>query len=261
MSRKQLRRAFTLIELLVVIAIIAILAAILFPVFAQAREKARQISCASNLKQLTTGITMYVQDHDETYPRADAATTVEDCRNAPGGCWLEGNPSFIFWQQMAQANIRNFGIMSCPSGPSSWFGTQPYHGHYAANEQVIRRRPDFYGGGVPPRKLQDIRASASTYLILDGGAYSLHPVSDVLKPHGTFYYLPGTGEAAAAPTPADLDPSLVQDFKSGRHQGGVNVAYCDNHVKFAKSAEVHGQARRFRLGQTNNWDPANPPGQ
>ncbi|MGC4047413.1 MAG: prepilin-type N-terminal cleavage/methylation domain-containing protein, partial [Armatimonas sp.] len=62
------RRAFTLIELLVVIAIIAILAAILFPVFAQAREKARQTSCLSNTKQIGTGLMMYTQDYDETYP-------------------------------------------------------------------------------------------------------------------------------------------------------------------------------------------------
>src|SRR5215213_4475316 len=60
--------AFTLIELLVVIAIIAILAAILFPVFAQAREQARPTSCLSNLKQLGTGAMMYLQDFDETYP-------------------------------------------------------------------------------------------------------------------------------------------------------------------------------------------------
>ena len=65
---QKLRRGFTLIELLVVIAIIAILAAILFPVFAKAREKARQISCASNLKQLGLGIIQYNQDNDETYP-------------------------------------------------------------------------------------------------------------------------------------------------------------------------------------------------
>ena len=65
-------QAFTLIELLVVIAIIAILAAILFPVFAQAREKARQTSCASNLKQLSLAAIMYVQDYDEVFPLVDA---------------------------------------------------------------------------------------------------------------------------------------------------------------------------------------------
>ena len=72
MTRQPLRtrHAFTLIELLVVIAIIAILAAILFPVFAQARDKARQTSCLSNIKQIGLGLMMYVQDSDETYPGA-----------------------------------------------------------------------------------------------------------------------------------------------------------------------------------------------
>src|SRR5919205_3767504 len=66
LARRRIRTAFTLIELLVVIAIIAILAAILFPVFAQARAKARQTSCLSNMKQIGTGLYMYVQDYDET---------------------------------------------------------------------------------------------------------------------------------------------------------------------------------------------------
>src|SRR5262249_38734327 len=68
LSMRNKKSAFTLIELLVVIAIIAILAAILFPVFAQAREKARSISCLSNNKQVSLGVLMYVQDYDETYP-------------------------------------------------------------------------------------------------------------------------------------------------------------------------------------------------
>ena len=65
-----IKKGFTLIELLVVIAIIAILAAILFPVFAQAREKARQTSCLSNMKQLGTATQLYMDDYDETFPPA-----------------------------------------------------------------------------------------------------------------------------------------------------------------------------------------------
>ena len=72
------KRAFTLIELLVVIAIISIIAAILFPVFAQAREKARQITCTSNEKQLSLGVLMYAQDNDETPPPSDGRISKVD---------------------------------------------------------------------------------------------------------------------------------------------------------------------------------------
>ena len=92
------KSAFTLIELLVVIAIIAILAAILFPVFAQAREKARQTSCLSNTKQLGTSILMYVQDYDETYPRA-----------CPDDWW------FYTWENTVQPYVKNTQVYKCPS--------------------------------------------------------------------------------------------------------------------------------------------------
>src|SRR5579862_3576887 len=82
----QNRRGFTLIELLVVIAIIAILAAILFPVFAQAREKARQTTCVNNNKQWTTAAMMYVQDYDETFPPAFGWY--------PGIGWLSGSGGY-----------------------------------------------------------------------------------------------------------------------------------------------------------------------
>jgi prepilin-type N-terminal cleavage/methylation domain-containing protein/prepilin-type processing-associated H-X9-DG protein len=98
------RKAFTLIELLVVIAIIAILAAILFPVFAQAREKARAIACLSNCRQIATGFMMYAPDYDETFCMTRSTTTL--CNN---GTFF--NP----WSMNIQPYLKNFNVMSCPS--------------------------------------------------------------------------------------------------------------------------------------------------
>jgi prepilin-type N-terminal cleavage/methylation domain-containing protein len=106
------RSAFTLIELLVVIAIIAILAAILFPVFAQAREKARAITCVSNLKQIGLGLVMYVQDYDETMPAAFICTpdvngsTDTDCDATDG---------VVSYEQQIFPYIKNKKVFVCPS--------------------------------------------------------------------------------------------------------------------------------------------------
>jgi len=113
------RRAFTLIELLVVIAIIAILAAILFPVFAQAREKARQATCQSNLKQIGSALAMYVQDYDETYPITDGAG------NQPAALWTQppdarGKPTVArlgVWATTLQPYVKSYAIYACPSCP------------------------------------------------------------------------------------------------------------------------------------------------
>jgi prepilin-type N-terminal cleavage/methylation domain-containing protein/prepilin-type processing-associated H-X9-DG protein len=98
-------KGFTLIELLVVIAIIAILAAILFPVFAQAREKARTISCASNMKQIELGRQMYVQDYDETYPATRIFTP---------------NGQHVTWRAVVMPYIKNEQLWICPSAPWSY---------------------------------------------------------------------------------------------------------------------------------------------
>lgn len=117
------RNGFTLIELLVVIAIIAILAAILFPVFAKVREKARQINCVSNMKQMGMGVLQYVQDYDETYPMSSFGYTF----STPGG------PETAEWDTVIMPYIkagstitRNGGIYSCPSFPYAVQGNQ-YH--------------------------------------------------------------------------------------------------------------------------------------
>src|SRR5471030_2357537 len=103
----MLRKGFTLIELLVVIAIIAILAAILFPVFSAAREKARQTSCASNEKQIGLAIIQYVQDFDETYPNIDQGQP-------------EASNTFstvnTLWADMIFSYVKSKQVFVCPSG-------------------------------------------------------------------------------------------------------------------------------------------------
>src|SRR5436190_4127132 len=100
--------AFTLIELLVVIAIIAILAAILFPVFAQAREKARQATCISNLKQISMAMIMYVNDYDEKFPAMSPFTGTGNCAHDPMGgrgstkCNNDAFVQFYGWALMIQ---------------------------------------------------------------------------------------------------------------------------------------------------------------
>ena len=116
---KHTRRGFTLIELLVVIAIIAILAAILFPVFAQAREKARAISCLSNIKQVNLGFQMYMQDYDEMWLFRPGHTP-----SASGYCdwkYVCGNDiPAQDWQDVIQPYIKNYAIFDCPSAPSEY---------------------------------------------------------------------------------------------------------------------------------------------
>ena len=111
------KRAFTLIELLVVIAIIAILSAILFPVFAKAREKARQASCSSNLKQLGLAFTQYVQDYDECYPLMS------------GYNFQASTPN---WAQEMYPYVKSTGVFACPDDPSP-AAVGDYVLSYAAN--------------------------------------------------------------------------------------------------------------------------------
>ena len=126
------RTGFTLIELLVVIAIIAILAAILFPVFARAREKARQTSCLSNLKQLAVALQMYTQDYDEMTP----AHTDDEPANPPPYNWM-----YDTFPLRLQPYIKNLNLYQC-SSDNGWTMPAPTAGgrwsSYVANSQIIR---------------------------------------------------------------------------------------------------------------------------
>jgi prepilin-type N-terminal cleavage/methylation domain-containing protein/prepilin-type processing-associated H-X9-DG protein len=149
MTQRGRRSGFTLIELLVVIAIIAILAAILFPVFAQARESARKITCMSNAKQLGLAVLMYTQDFDEQFPNSGAcwwdANSVS--RNTgPTGYRLTNNPTPASWRLEYQGNT---GPVPRPRGPwNFWLDqVQPY----TKNSRMVTC-PNHEGleGGNPP---------------------------------------------------------------------------------------------------------------
>ena len=188
-----MKKAFTLIELLVVIAIIAILAAILFPVFAQAREKARQASCLSNTKQMGLGVMMYSQDYDETMPPAYYY-------NATSGGNLDAS-GIHQWSGITQPYVKNGQIFVCPSdkingqtptnaGAPAVYDEQAPRISYTANEQVMPRPRGGVGGvlvGQPQRvvSLASIDAPASVIAITEFTDY-LNALSGT-GPGGTFY--------------------------------------------------------------------------
>jgi prepilin-type N-terminal cleavage/methylation domain-containing protein/prepilin-type processing-associated H-X9-DG protein len=169
LSRK---RGFTLIELLVVIAIIAILAAILFPVFAQARESARAISCLSNVKQCALGAHMYAQDYDETFPRMDNNGSClyghETCDTPDWGDarlskvgTIDGSKVFFF--HVIQPYIKNYQIGDCPTiGHTRWAQA------IASNNQGIN-----WGGVYDPNK----EASGYYYGLLGQQAVNILTIS------------------------------------------------------------------------------------
>jgi prepilin-type N-terminal cleavage/methylation domain-containing protein len=109
------RTGFTLIELLVVIAIIAILAAILFPVFAQAREQAQMSTCLSNFKQIGLGVSMYLQDWDETYPM----NRISEFKGGSGEC--TGKGKFVSWKHETEPYVKSTAVFKCPSNPRAKF--------------------------------------------------------------------------------------------------------------------------------------------
>jgi prepilin-type N-terminal cleavage/methylation domain-containing protein/prepilin-type processing-associated H-X9-DG protein len=138
MSITPRKQGFTLIELLVVIAIIAILAAILFPVFAQAREKARQTSCLSNLKQMGLGFMMYAQDYDETMPAAFAQN----------GAINGGGVAEVPYEHQILPYIKNDQIFGCPSDaqPRPSRGIGEFHdGAYFNRKPLVKRSYGYVG--------------------------------------------------------------------------------------------------------------------
>jgi prepilin-type N-terminal cleavage/methylation domain-containing protein len=130
------RRAFTLIELLVVIAIIAILAAILFPVFSQAREKARQASDLSNMRQLGLATLQYNQDHDEVF-----CPGVSNIGWWGWGWGMDPGP-LVYWPALLLPYVRNAQIFVSPKFALLWNENFAQWVHYGAHGPLVQRLPD-----------------------------------------------------------------------------------------------------------------------
>jgi prepilin-type N-terminal cleavage/methylation domain-containing protein len=244
-SATHRRQGFTLIELLVVIAIIAILAAILFPVFARARENARRTSCVSNLKQMGLAFMQYTQDYDEMLPNnyADLGP------GQPGGAWAPGSPNRWFWPQILHPYHKSEQIFRCPS---SSYTDRPQNGHYGANSWIITSPTS------PPSafNLARISNSAGTYTAMDSGSYNIGAFLARTPQSG--FYLPGTGELGLTHVGTLSSPQQT-DFQSGRHFSGVSVCFADGHAKWLKSSVLLKDARNTAVGpgQFGGWNPDN----
>ena len=201
------RRGFTLIELLVVIAIIAILAAILFPVFAKAREKARQSSCLSNVKQLTLGLLMYAGDYDERFGLASG---------------YGGNDTWARqWPIAVQPYVKNVAIMRCPSNSRmSGNASTPY----VYWGQSLPNYPTYsMDSACQWRSLGDFAEPASTILFLD----SNHPAVGDYNRAEFAKVCPSCRGCAGGP--ANRVPN------NAPHNDGINIGLMDGHAKWFKA--------------------------
>lgn len=212
-----MRRGFTLIELLVVIAIIAILAAILFPVFAKAREKARQTSCLSNVKQITLSLMQYLQDYDERLP--------DHCGQQTANCWAVS----IF------PYAKNSQVFECPSSNS--LGTMGIWRDYANGPSHSFPIPRSYGWNLmlDCKKIATMTSPAQTVLVADSdGTGYIAPL------HSCIGFTSLGATAACAKQYAGMSP---------RHNEGMNLGFADGHSKWMGGQAVIGG---YQSGQLVN---------
>ena len=224
------RRAFTLIELLVVIAIIAILAAILFPVFAKAREKARQSSCLSNAKQIGTASAMYQQDYDSMYPNAPYYTL-------PGPAGGNAGPS-LAW--ILQPYMKSAQLWRCPSDNRGAVDTTTAYPNamknVSYNYNTYAMVPNFTG---PALNEAALRSPAEVILVMAAweGAWVFDHVGD------------GAGQPI---TRIEGSPSTNATSRvANGHMGGGTYAFCDGHAKWLNTGTLRGEWLKAAAGQTS----------
>ena len=238
-------RAFTLIELLIVIAIITIIAAILFPVFATAREKARTSSCASNEKQWGVAFQQYLQDYDEQFPCGEYSNV-----GYPGRGW--GGQVFSY--------MKTTSVLACPSDNNSKLS--PFSYGYNANvggykQALTHTTTDITWGsnytvGLSVLSSQ-LTAPSRTVLLFEvtetWGNTTWNPQTDTASPSGTGFAGPTTGfgdnmEFYATGllrnnlTTGQTCPNVHIKDPLGRHSGGSNFLYCDGHCKWLGPTQV-----------------------
>ncbi|MFP3904563.1 MAG: prepilin-type N-terminal cleavage/methylation domain-containing protein [Armatimonadota bacterium] len=201
-------RGFTLIELLVVIAIIAILVAMLFPVFARARSRARQTACLLNIKQLSLGVQMYVQDYDEVMP-------MTAYRSASSG----GSSGAYLWTANIMPYVENEQVFLCPEavGQSRYASTWDDRGWLSIglNRDLENRVTE------RPRSLAQFDAPSSSIALADSTP------GDTKKPT----------KARGFQVMADREPNTKSGVGS-RHNEGTNVGFVDGHAKWYKSSSI-----------------------
>jgi len=214
-----MRKGFTLIELLVVIAIIAILAAILFPVFARAREKARQTSCLSNVKQLDLGILMYAGDNDEKVCRwatPCGGSGRDGLNNAPP--WMVLNPY-----------IKNWQVWSCPSSPRDRRARNCHPEYYAPDGRDLMldygMDEHMLNGSWDIDKMSKWKFPAEDFLIGDCKDIFETPWNRCAgsELNGRVAFANVCGAACNVP---------LQVEGNARHNGGQNIGFGDGHAKW-----------------------------
>jgi prepilin-type N-terminal cleavage/methylation domain-containing protein/prepilin-type processing-associated H-X9-DG protein len=259
--KRGFRSGFTLIELLVVIAIIAILAAILFPVFAQAREKARQASCLSNCKQISTAMMMYAQDYDEKLPGWDN----------PGGHYLTRSGwDWAIVVPLLNAYTKNTDVWTCPSAPKTAAylrgpkGEQIYV-HYGYNEYIYNTKhavPPSYAGNW-----NSLAALAGT----QAGVANIAVIADCVFPGvfndwGNFDGITINGD----PEGFGIHRIKYANGWTGKNPGsprhpnyGANIVFADGSARFVPGGKMvgayaPGRPRSAEPGGHIEWPVVNP---
>lgn len=235
-SSSPWNRGFTLIELLVVIAIIAILAAILFPVFAQAREKARATSCLSNTKQIGLGLHMYMVDYDGTVPFDGTTYGWMILPYIKGGS--TGSNPYIdpFGEQTPPANDP---IFTCPNRPSATLGSRIPWGHpyenlvYSMNNTIASWGAVFYVGGPAPGygfgsvNEASVERPAELAAILETTWRGKGGFSDSFIGQGSW-------------SPISPDAFYESTYPYAGHNLGANVSFLDGHSKYLRLTRITG---------------------